>query len=296
MTSHSSSLIRGLAGGEGEGALSEEELYIDKHAEKEIYKTPDATSIGTASERDERDERLQEVNEGRDRFSDDHAVRMHSVDRSRIIGALCSSLPISDTERELAISTFADLDLDQFGNQKAVEKVALATIRHVVDTRRVEYGADFESLLRGSEEYQVVKDSVLLNERGFMKLCNAVSDAIERCSRSPSLAQGPDPNLPDAYPKYDYPDKYWNNLSAERWAGIAETWDHQPRKFRGSIPEEYLSLIDRLQRWEPWDDESGDDEESASNNAQGTNPPNEGLDEEVIAEAVALVEEMENRD
>lgn len=188
-------------GEEGEGSLSEEELFIDKHIPKTGYETSAATSVGKASERGETEERLQRLNEERDRSSDGHAVRMHEIDRRRIMEAICSSLPVSKPERELAVSRFEPLDLTQFGNQKAVEKVALATVRCVVDERRVNHGADWDDLLRDSPEYEAAKESILDEERGFMNLCNEVEEALKephlRSTSGFGTTPGPDPNLPN---------------------------------------------------------------------------------------------------
>lgn len=190
----------GNAGREGEGALSEEELFIDKYAEEEVCETLDATSVGPYEdgELDEQEQRLKMRNEGRD--EDDFSQRMHEVDRRRIIDALCSSLPVSRPEKEAVKSHFEGLNLDQFGNQKAVKKVALATIRHVVDQRRLDYGADWDDLLRNSDEYEDVKETVLDDESGFMNLCHNVKAAIESGDGDgwvSAPSRGPDPNLPD---------------------------------------------------------------------------------------------------
>jgi hypothetical protein len=166
-------------GEEGEGALSKEELYIDKNAIEEAYESPAATSVGNASERGDSENRLQRINEGRDQGADGHSERMHDLDRKRIMQAICSSLLVSQPEKDLAIDHFEPLDLDQFGNQKGIEKVALATVRYVVDQRRLDHGADYDDLLRESPEYEEVKARVLEDESGFMKLCSKVEDALE---------------------------------------------------------------------------------------------------------------------
>lgn len=183
---------------EGEGTLSEEELYIDKNARDDTFETPAATSIGKASERGELEERLQRINDERNEGADGHSERMHRDDRNRIMDAICSSLPVSAVERELAKKQFEPLDLDQFGNQKAVEKVALATARYVVDQRRVEHGADYDDLLRESEEYHDAKERILEHSRGFMKLCDKVGDALDeqgfRATIGSRTQPGPDPH------------------------------------------------------------------------------------------------------
>lgn len=180
-------------GQEGEGALSEEELYIDKNAEKETFESPSATSIGKASERNDLGERLQRINDERDEDANGHSERMHRLDRRRIMEAICSSLPVSPAEADLAMNLFEPLDLDQFGNQKAVEKVALATLRCVVDQRRVDHGGDYDDLLRESEEYHDTKKQILENERGFMKLCNKVGDILDEQGFLAPTGFGPNP-------------------------------------------------------------------------------------------------------
>lgn len=296
-SSHSSRLIGGHGRQEGDGALSREELYIDKHAEKNVYETPNATSIGTAEERTDREERLQEVNEERDRHSDGFAERMHYADRGRIIEALCSSLPVSKMEMELAVSAFEDLALDQFGNQKAVEKVAFATIRHVVDKRRREHGAGWKNLLRTSDEYQASKDRVLPNERGFMKLCNKVSDAIEHDPIVPQFSTtipGRDPNLPDTYPRKTPSGENWDQLSAMAWEYIARNWDSHPEQARKQVPDEFRDLIERLRRWEPWTEKDRENKPRSPDGSEQENTPQESISEEKLEELLdELAEEVE---
>lgn len=194
-------------GAEGDGALTKEELFIDKNApETRIYESPAATSVGRPTERRRHyarpdDHRLSEINDERDDRAEGHSERMHRLDRKRRAEALYSSLPISHTEKEIALRHFEELDLDQFGNQKAVEKVALATVRYVVDQRRLEHDAEFDDLLRSSDRYSEVKDSVLDVDRGFMSLCDSVKAAIEdqsfRADTGIGTNPGPDPNLPN---------------------------------------------------------------------------------------------------
>jgi hypothetical protein len=276
---------------EGEAALSEEELFIDKHAEKEVCKTLDATSVGPydKKELDEHEQRLNRRNEGRD--EDDFSQRMHEFDRERIIEALCSSLPVSRPETEAAKSQFEELELDQFGNQKAVRKVAFATIRHVVDQRRLDHGADWEDLLRESKEYREVKSRVLSDDRGFMKLCSKVSMAIERVPLGPEFSTtipGRDPSLPESRRSRNRSGQHWDLFSPEAWEHAARNWDSQPEYVREKVPDEYRELIEQLRRWEPWEETNQEEEEPV--NAESESNTSEATHTERVEE---LLDELE---
>ncbi|WP_436347053.1 hypothetical protein [Natronorubrum sp. FCH18a] len=191
-------------GREGEGSLSGEELYIDKHVYETAFESPNATAVGKPDDRQKKrigtdDDRLHQLNEERHRALKGHSNRMHELDKKRITEALCSALDVSNGEQRLVVKHLQELDFDQFGNQKAVEKVSLAVIRYVVDQQRLEHGAEWDDLVRNSDAYTDVRERVLDGDRGFMKLCEKVKSAVEeqrfRAMTGFSDVPGPDPNL-----------------------------------------------------------------------------------------------------
>lgn len=125
---------------EGDSAHSETDLHHDKHSlSVETYPSVAATAVGNDADRKKvgpRYSRLHARNEGR--LDQDHSQRLSEMDKRRITQCICDDLGISDQQRDLSVRYMDALDLDQFGNQKKIEKVALAVIRHVVDSERME--------------------------------------------------------------------------------------------------------------------------------------------------------------
>jgi hypothetical protein len=75
-------------------------------------------------------------NEGRHCSDGDHSIREASRDKARVTEAFCSALEISSYRQQRAISAMLSMNLDRFGRQKRLEKVALTTIKYVVERDR----------------------------------------------------------------------------------------------------------------------------------------------------------------
>lgn len=65
-----------------------------------------------------------------------YSRRAHRLEKLRLTHALCGNLGLTPWQRDRAIGTMVDLDLTAFGSQRAIPKVALVVIRHVVDRER----------------------------------------------------------------------------------------------------------------------------------------------------------------
>ena len=65
-----------------------------------------------------------------------YSQRAHRLEKLRLTHAFCRSLGLTPWQRDRAIGTMVDLDLTAFGSQRAIPKVALVVIRHVVDRER----------------------------------------------------------------------------------------------------------------------------------------------------------------
>lgn len=92
--------------------------------------------IGTA---DGNIKRLIRHNEGRHHSEGNHSTREAARDKKRITQSLCSSIEVTPYQQQQAISAMGSMNLDRFGQQKRIEKVALCTIRVVVDRDREQY-------------------------------------------------------------------------------------------------------------------------------------------------------------
>jgi hypothetical protein len=84
-------------------------------------------------------ERLIRLNEGRHHSDGNHSAREAARDKKRITQSLCSALDVTPYQQRRAVSAMGQLNLDRFGQQKRIEKVALCTIGVVVDRERMRY-------------------------------------------------------------------------------------------------------------------------------------------------------------
>lgn len=81
-------------------------------------------------------ERLVRHNEGRHHLDGSLSAREAARDKKRITQAFCSSLDVSLHQQREAVSIMGRINLDRFGRQKRIEKVALGVIKVVVTRDR----------------------------------------------------------------------------------------------------------------------------------------------------------------
>lgn len=84
-------------------------------------------------------ERLIRQNEGRHHSDGNHSTREAARDKKRITQSLCSSLEVTPYRQQQAVFAMGRMNLDRFGQQKRIEKVALCTIKVIVDRDREQY-------------------------------------------------------------------------------------------------------------------------------------------------------------
>lgn len=75
-------------------------------------------------------------NEGRHRSDGNHSTREAARDKVRITESFCSALDIPAHQQRAAVAAMATMNLDRFGQQKRLEKVALASIKVIVEWDR----------------------------------------------------------------------------------------------------------------------------------------------------------------
>lgn len=80
--------------------------------------------------------RLVRHNEGRHRSDGNHSTREAVRDKKRITQSFCSELDVTPYQQREAVAAMVSLNLDRFGRQKRLEKVALATIKVIVEWDR----------------------------------------------------------------------------------------------------------------------------------------------------------------
>lgn len=94
-------------------------------------------------------------NEGRHRSDGNHSTREAVRDKVRVTEAFCSGLDLPAHQQEAAVTAMTTMNLDRFGRQKRLSKVALATIKVVVE---------WDQLNQVSEEVLPDLDNDLLPE------------------------------------------------------------------------------------------------------------------------------------
>lgn len=121
----------------GDGSVARADLQRDRTVRQWGPVTPSATQIGRAeSPEADLSESIRRLHEERHSATAGHSERMARLDKLRITHALCNDLSLTPWQRDRVIGVMADLDLTAFGSQRAISKVALVAIRHIVDRER----------------------------------------------------------------------------------------------------------------------------------------------------------------
>ncbi|WP_232687093.1 DNA-directed RNA polymerase subunit epsilon [Halobacterium zhouii] len=124
----------------GAGALSRAEARRDNAVRQWGVVSPSATVIGRAeSPEADLSESVRRLHDERHTATEGHSKRAHYLDRLRTTQALCNALDVTPWQRDLALGIMGDIDLTEFGSQRAIPKVALVVLRHVVDVDRRQY-------------------------------------------------------------------------------------------------------------------------------------------------------------
>jgi hypothetical protein len=121
----------------GDSTVSRADLQRDETTRRWGLVTPSATRIGRADSPDgDLSDSIRRLHEERHPAMEGYSQRAHRLEKLRLTHALCGSLSLTPWQRDRAIGTMVDLDLTAFGSQRAIPKVALVVIRHVVDRER----------------------------------------------------------------------------------------------------------------------------------------------------------------
>lgn len=135
----------------GDGALGRVDAAKDEVVRRWDVTTPSATMIGRPEHPDDDvDENLRRLHDEHHPAMAGHSERMHRLEKARITHAFCNQLGLRPWERDRALGIMVDLDLTVFGSQRAIPKVALVVVKHVVDDeRRRVLGLDDREWLAG---------------------------------------------------------------------------------------------------------------------------------------------------
>ncbi|MFC4357976.1 hypothetical protein ACFO0N_08455 [Halobium salinum] len=173
--------------GEGDGGLPPAwDVSVESYAVG--YEPVGATSIGNASERRWHTrfsylrtpaDRLSLLNEGRHNSDGTLGARLARLDKKRITQAYCSVLELSSFQRDEAVRAMLLLNLDKFGQQKRIEKVALTTIRVVVNYNRFSHlkKPDAERISE-TETFKWLAEEVNLDKRTMTRLSKNIKEEL----------------------------------------------------------------------------------------------------------------------
>lgn len=250
------------------------------------FDSPAATRIGKADEGDERIDQLRKLHEERHPATGDFSSTDGARHKERTAQALCSSLPLTDREREMVVTTVTNIDFSRFGQQGSIPRVTLGAVAVVVDQRHREL-EDLDDAVCRSEEFRDACETldVSMSDLGTIKEC--VQEALDgrRLNTGPEHSKR-DPALPAPTPLDDVPDEYWEAFTLDAWAEIAEKWTRQSKAFRRALPPEYRDLVHRLRRLAPWDEEDGEPETDDTTTSAAS------PDDAAVKEAETLLDEM----
>lgn len=220
------------------------------------YESPMATRIGD-EENPEEGERLRELHEGRHRSDGEHSYRESQRDKKRIAQAITSDLPVTDRERKEVVHIVEQLNLDRFGNQKAIERVVLGAVVVVVDEWHRQEQDEVEELVQWCDKFRDICDQKDVSMSDLTTIKAKVRESAEegRISVGPDRPRR-DPALPDPAGIERDSVVFWKNVSPEKFANMAEHWDAVPQDWKDAMPDICRERIRLLRLWEPWHDEA----------------------------------------
>lgn len=124
----------------GSGSLSRAQARRDSTVRQWGVVSPSATVIGRAdSPEADLSDSVRRLHDERHHATAGTSERAHRLDRLRTTQALCNAIGVTPWQRDVALGVMDEIDLTAFGSQRAIEKVALVVVRHVVDTDRRQY-------------------------------------------------------------------------------------------------------------------------------------------------------------
>lgn len=180
---------RDVSAGPGDGSLSRVDAVKDERFRRWDVATPAATLIGRPETPDgDVPESLRRLHDEQHPAMAGHSARMHRLEKARITHAYASSLSVTPWERDRAMGIIIDLDLTVFGQQRAIEKVALVVLKYVVDDERERQlglkDEAFVASLNGDEMASLYdRFESLADEERFQELMSAQDLSVTQVNR-----------------------------------------------------------------------------------------------------------------
>lgn len=287
---------------DSEDASSEDTERTDTGYQFTGYETGSATRVGKPGD-DGYSKHLERLNEGRDSTDSPLSPQQHEWDKKRFSQAICSALPISKREREQVIAAMEEIEPERFGHHKRIEKVCLGVVSVIVDKERSKQIDDPDelTLIQWEEEFKEIREREGVSMGDLSTIKQTVHDELGSHPPEPNPAGiRRDTNLPKTSPS-ELPDEYWQKREASYWESLAKGWEYRREEFKEALPKDKRERIELLRKWEPWkrDDEPTNEQPQQREQDPTFEPEFEELEEDleleedVIAEAERLIEEME---
>lgn len=223
----------------------------DRDAYAVGYDSSMATRIGDEESDDGDAKRLRKLHEGRHRSDGQHSTREHHRDKKRIRQAICSSLPLTEREKEEVANVVRDIDFARFGQQKALQRVILGIVVVVVDEQRRQDDPEIDEFVQWSDEFREICESLDISMSDLSSIKQNVREALD----SETFTTGPrrprrDPALPGPASIDERPRRFWDNVPASGWINIAQSWERTPDEAKEALPDDYRALVESLQHWD----------------------------------------------
>lgn len=101
-----------------------------------------------------KDEERKIINHAPGRSERNQSTRLAHLDKINITGRYCEELDLPNHWKLEAQRLMAELNLDRFGNQKRIEKIALVVIRYVADQARLHRPSDYPDRISTRRQYK----------------------------------------------------------------------------------------------------------------------------------------------
>lgn len=263
------------------------------------YDSNMATRIGDEETPGGEADRLRQLHEGRHPSDGEHSTREHHRDKTRIAQALCTALPLAKHERKEVVNVVEQLDLESLGHHRQIARGVLGTVVVLVDERHRQSLEEPREFVQWSDEFRLLCDQNDISMSDLSSIKKSVREALDSGKiRIGSDWIKRDPALPRPTPPEELTDEFWDELSPERWTGIARGWETAPEDFKEAISDEYQSRLQQIRRWEPWNRGEKEEKERTISSipSPATEPskqePDASIDEEVVEEVLREAEEL----
>lgn len=118
------------------------------------------------------------INHAPGRSEKSQSVRLAREDKIHITERYCEMLQLPRDQTRAAQRLMAELNLDKFGNQKRIEKMALVVIRHITNQARVHTPMDYSRRISANEVYKELIEENGMDLGDVMRLSHKLKQVL----------------------------------------------------------------------------------------------------------------------